>query len=148
MSLKPVHRPLREFFTTKAFLALTILGNLFLLAIVSCVYLLERNIHSSINTFFDALWWGVTTITTVGYGDIVPSHPIARWLGLILMYSGTVLFIAFTSLFASYWFRSEIVEEVQPLERDIRKELRETRGIEEALNRIEKRLQALEERDR
>lgn len=144
MPLKQIRRPILAFMSSKAFLALTFLGNLFLLGIVTWVYFLEVETPSKINTYFDALWWGVTTITTVGYGDVVPTHPLARWLGLVLMYSGTVLFVAFTSLFASYWFRSSLSEEVKPIKTQLKQDLQETKDIEAILNRIEARLEALE----
>src|SRR3954451_1218947 len=34
------------------------------------------------------LWWAVQTVTTVGYGDIVPHHTSGRLIGALLMLSG------------------------------------------------------------
>jgi voltage-gated potassium channel len=34
------------------------------------------------------MWWAVQTVTTVGYGDIVPSHVSGRVIGTILMLAG------------------------------------------------------------
>jgi len=34
------------------------------------------------------LWWAVQTVTTVGYGDIVPHHVSGRLVGAVLMLSG------------------------------------------------------------
>ncbi|XP_047501392.1 potassium voltage-gated channel subfamily KQT member 1-like isoform X6 [Penaeus chinensis] len=36
------------------------------------VYLVEKDINDNFKTFPDALWWGVITLCTVGYGDAVP----------------------------------------------------------------------------
>ncbi|XP_042881030.1 potassium voltage-gated channel subfamily KQT member 1-like isoform X12 [Penaeus japonicus] len=36
------------------------------------VYLVEKDINENFRTFPDALWWGVITLCTVGYGDAVP----------------------------------------------------------------------------
>lgn len=36
----------------------------------------------------DALWWALSTVTTVGYGDIVPSTALGRVIGMMLMVVG------------------------------------------------------------
>lgn len=47
----------------------------------------EKNIH----TLSDGIWWSVTTVTSVGYGDTYPVTPLGRTLGMILMISGVAL---------------------------------------------------------
>lgn len=49
---------------------------------------------------FAAVWWSVSTITTVGYGDVVPQTPEGKVVAMILMVSGIALFGVFTGLFA------------------------------------------------
>jgi voltage-gated potassium channel len=49
----------------------------------------ERNTAgASITTFGDGLWWALTTVTTVGYGDRIPITPEGRIVGGILMVVG------------------------------------------------------------
>jgi voltage-gated potassium channel len=42
-------------------------------------------------TFGDSLWWGIVTITTVGYGDIVPESRVGRVTATALMLTGVAL---------------------------------------------------------
>ena len=43
---------------------------------------------ATIRDFGEALWWGFATITTVGYGDVVPVTAIGRFFALFLMVGG------------------------------------------------------------
>jgi voltage-gated potassium channel len=51
------------------------------------------------------LWWALQTVTTVGYGDVVPKDPAGRAMGAVLMLGGlsllTVLTAAVTSTFVT-----------------------------------------------
>lgn len=40
----------------------------------------------------DALWWSLATVTTVGYGDIIPQTPAGRIVGALLMLFGVGVF--------------------------------------------------------
>ena len=45
----------------------------------------------TIRTWPDALWWSITTVTTVGYGDKVPVTRAGRGVAVILMLTGIAL---------------------------------------------------------
>jgi voltage-gated potassium channel len=45
----------------------------------------------------DALWWAVQTVTTVGYGDVVPEHLSGRLIGGALMLQGIALLTVITA---------------------------------------------------
>ncbi|KAI5715005.1 hypothetical protein M8J77_008899 [Diaphorina citri] len=49
---------------------------------------------NSFNTYADALWWGVITVTTIGYGDAVPQ----TWMGKIVASCFSVFAISFFAL--------------------------------------------------
>ena len=51
-------------------------------------YVADHATNPEFATFGDALWWGVVTITTVGYGDIVPETQKGRLAGVFLMLTG------------------------------------------------------------
>ncbi len=57
---------------------------------------------AKIVTFGDALWWAMTTITTVGYGDMYPVTPIGRTVAAALMMSGIAVAGVVTASIASW----------------------------------------------
>jgi voltage-gated potassium channel len=64
---------------------------------------LERGAGGNINNAEDALWWAVTTITTVGYGDRYPVTTEGRLVAVALMIVGVGLFGTLSGAAAS-WF--------------------------------------------
>ncbi len=63
----------------------------------SLMYYVEGDAQPEVfNSLTASFWWAVTTLTTVGYGDIVPVTPLGRFLGGILQVFG-VLVLAFSS---------------------------------------------------
>ena len=64
----------------------------------------ERSVEgSNIKTFSDGLWWAVTTVTTVGYGDRYPTTSEGRLLAVLLMITGISLVGVITASVAA-WF--------------------------------------------
>lgn len=57
---------------------------------------------SDINTFGDALWWAITTVTTVGYGDLSPTTARGRVIAVFLMLGGISLVGMITATLASW----------------------------------------------
>ena len=60
-----------------------------------------RIVDPAIGTFGDALWWAVATVTTVGYGDVVPESTTGRIVGAALMLTGIGLIPLITSVVVS-----------------------------------------------
>jgi voltage-gated potassium channel len=65
---------------------------------------------SKITTFGDALWWSITTITTVGYGDLSPVTVYGRVIAVALMIGGISLVGVVTATLAS-WIVQRVAEE-------------------------------------
>ncbi len=56
---------------------------------VSSIILLRAEpAEAGFRTLGDTLWWSIVTFTTVGFGDLVPTTPIGRFAGVIMMLVG------------------------------------------------------------
>ena len=62
-------------------------------------------------SFSDSLWWAVVTVTTVGYGDIVPSSIFGKWLAIILMLVGIGTIGMLTSALTNFFVKENSNEE-------------------------------------
>ena len=67
----------------------------------------ERETGGAVDDFPTALWWAIVTVTTVGYGDVVPDSVVGRVVGVALMLVGIGLFGALTANVAAYFVRTE-----------------------------------------
>ncbi|HEX6097829.1 MAG TPA: ion transporter [Thermoanaerobaculia bacterium] len=84
--------------------ALAIITSLVIaLMIFGCLAMLnvERASESNIRTPSDVLWWSLTTITTVGYGDRYPVTTEGRVIAVLMMIGGATLFSTFTAFIAT-----------------------------------------------
>jgi voltage-gated potassium channel len=89
----------------------------------------EGGENASIQSFPDALWWAVVTITTVGYGDMVPITAVGRAIAFILMLGGIAFFSGVTANLASFLVKgssesdkkivANLAEQVGELRKDI-----------------------------
>ncbi len=138
-------KKLLRVFSHPTFLYLTVMGNGFLILTTLAVYFLEAGKPGSqFKSYFDALWWGISTITTVAYGDILPQTFAGRVIGIVLMYTGTVLFISFTGVLLTTLMKDEVEEEMKPLMKELDEGEKEQQHIEKILVEINKRLENLE----
>lgn len=68
------------------------------------ITIIERVVEgSNIKDFGDGLWWAITTVTTVGYGDRFPITTEGRFLAVLLMIMGISLVGVITASVAA-WF--------------------------------------------
>lgn len=61
----------------------------------------------NIKTAHDALWWSMTTITTVGYGDFYPVTTEGRFVAVLLMVTGVGTFATLAGLLATVFMDVE-----------------------------------------
>ena len=88
-----------------SFLAVALIA--IMLHIIASISILqvETAPESNIKSAEDALWWALTTMTTVGYGDRYPVTSEGRLIAGVLMCAGVGLFGMFSGFLAA-WFVS------------------------------------------
>ena len=65
-------------------------------------YFLERDVQpQTFGSVPAALWWAVVTLTTTGYGDVVPVTPLGRMVAALVMISGLGVFGLWTGILAT-----------------------------------------------
>jgi voltage-gated potassium channel len=68
----------------------------------TAIYFVEGQVQpDKFSSIPEAMWWALTTLTTVGYGDVVPVTPWGRVIGAVVMVAGIGIFVLWTGLFAS-----------------------------------------------
>jgi voltage-gated potassium channel len=92
-----------EVLANKRFELLTLLGLLFFVTSTGAIaiYVLEDMRNPNINNIFDALYWSLVTITTVGYGDIAPVSDMGRVIAMIIILFGIGMISFATSVIVS-----------------------------------------------
>lgn len=76
----------------------------------SLMYLVENQVQPDKFPSIPAtLWWGVVTLTSVGYGDTFPITPLGKLLGGVTAFLGVAMFALPTGIFAAA-FADEIAK--------------------------------------
>lgn len=86
----------------KTLLALFLVMSSLLLTSASFIYFIERSTQpETFASIPHALWWAMATLTTVGYGDIVPVTAAGKIFGIIIMFIGIGSFAIPTGILVS-----------------------------------------------
>ena len=96
---------------------------------------IERLIDPAFDDMGIALWWAVTTVTTVGYGDIVPESHASRAAASVLMITGIALIPTLTSIVVATLVAQRSARERQEEESEFNQLVAMLRGLDERLER-------------
>jgi voltage-gated potassium channel len=94
------------------------------------IWLLDHKEFSNLGT---SLWWAVQTVTTVGYGDVVPQATTGRLIGTVVMITGIGFIAVMTAAVTA-----SLIEQAR------RRQAADSPDPKIQLDRIEARLAAIE----
>ncbi len=100
----------------KAYSALLIIAVLLVPFGAFVIFSIEStNENSEIKTLLDDFWWSTVTITTVGYGDIVPVTDSGRIFAIFYIFSGITIAGIFLSLLATRFYKKRFESEEEKI---------------------------------
>ena len=90
-------------------------GLLYILYLNFFIVLLGSSILSVVEekSFSDSLWWSLVTVTTVGYGDIIPTSIFGKWLAVLLMLVGIGTIGMLTSALTNFFIKDNPDEQIK-----------------------------------
>ena len=90
-------------------------GLLYIFYLNSFIVLVGSSILSVVEekSFSDSLWWALVTVTTVGYGDIVPASIFGKWLAVLLMLVGIGTIGMLTSALTNFFVKDNPFDQIK-----------------------------------
>lgn len=119
------------------------LGTTLIVACIITIFwgVLMSILDPDIKTPWDGIWLAWETVTTVGFGDIVPTSAIGRLLDIILMIMGVALISLLTANFSAY-FISQNTDALKREEDEMCKTMKE---LQKQMTEIQQQLKQLNE---
>ena len=128
--------------STRRLLAQNHLGSTLVVTalVVVMAGVLIAGIDPNIESPGEGIWWALVTVTTVGYGDVVPVTPAGRLFAAILILGGVILFALLTANISAFLIDRRIDQD----DEDLMAKLNETN---QRLDRIEQQLLELKNKN-
>ncbi|MDQ3050462.1 MAG: ion transporter [Bacteroidota bacterium] len=87
-------------FLTAIIIIVTIIG--------AIMYLIESSVNPGFSSIPQGIYWAVTTLTTVGFGDITPHTALGRFFSMIVMIMGYAIIAVPTGIISAEFMRPNI----------------------------------------
>jgi voltage-gated potassium channel Kch len=118
-----------------AFIAACWLAGIVVFGVVE--HLVDRD---RFETIWEGMWWSTQTVTTVGYGDVVPGPGAGRFVATVLMIGGLSLFAVITGVITSLFVARAQADQRRGRDEEVDARLQ---GIADELTRIGEQLAGL-----
>jgi len=102
-------------------LGTTLIASLIIVIVFGVVV---AGVDPNVKNIWDGIWWAIATVSTVGYGDVVPTSALGRLIGAGLVVLGLGIFVIITANFLSLVLRKE-AKELKKEEQDVSEILKE-----------------------
>lgn len=112
--------------------------------------ILISGLDDNIRHWYDGIWWAWVTVSTVGYGDVVPSGLVGRLFASFLIFLGLGLFSVFTANFSALFIqrsrrkRNEQQKQMLVLLEELRQLHQEENKIESSILELRRKLDKIE----
>lgn len=113
------------------------------LIIVVAFGFLVSGIDPNVKSPWDGVWWALATVSTVGYGDVVPSSALGRIFGGALIVMGLGIFVIITANFLAVFLKRER-EGIHESEAEIKQVLDQMEQLDKQQKQLQKSLKAIE----
>ena len=124
------------------YLLLTAAGTIIIGSFV--IYSVEsQHPDSQINSMLDAVWWTVATVTTVGYGDIVPVTDTGKIVAIIYMFFGIGVLAIFLSVLGTRFYKHRFEQEEKEISHAQKLILDRMDDLEKNQEKLQKELKEL-----
>jgi len=124
---------------------LRMLNKIILMFVFAVIYFsilivnVEQTTNPQLQNFQDGIWLTVTTITSVGYGDVTPTTYLGKIVAIFLMVFGIGISSAIGALFVS-WLLKPTQDKIYLREAEIEKEEQKLTLNEKKLENLEKNI--------
>lgn len=86
------------------------------------------------HSFFDSLYFTITTMATVGFGDITPHTIWGKWLVMLYALTGVPLFVSLSGIILENRFNRTVKHHVAKFYKEIQEAEREIKDMEEKVS--------------